>query len=74
MLAFPRLAAAQFAAIPEPTIADAAPGVDNTGNEPDFEYKRKPVFYRTEQPPGTIIVNTADRFLYLVMGLSLIHI
>ena len=26
------------------------------------------VSYRTEQPPGTIIVNTADRYLYLIMG------
>ena len=28
----------------------------------------KSVYYRTEQPPGTIIVNTADRYLYLIMG------
>jgi lipoprotein-anchoring transpeptidase ErfK/SrfK len=56
--------------IPEPTIADVDPGIDHSANEDGLanELRRRPVFYRTEQAPGTIIVNTADRFLYLVMG------
>ena len=32
------------------------------------EFRRKSVLYRTEQPAGTIIVNTSDRYLYLIMG------
>ena len=32
------------------------------------EERRSSIFYRTEYPAGTIIVNTADRFLYLIMG------
>ena len=32
------------------------------------EFRKQSVYYRTEQPPGTIIVNTADRHLYLIMG------
>jgi lipoprotein-anchoring transpeptidase ErfK/SrfK len=57
-------------AIPQPTIQDAAPGVDNTARAAsvDYEYRPQPVFYRTTEAPGTIIVNTADRFLYLVQG------
>lgn len=31
-------------------------------------YRRQAVFYRTNEPRGTIIVDTADRFLYLVEG------
>jgi len=30
--------------------------------------RRQVVFYRTSEPPGTIIVDTADRYLYLVQG------
>jgi lipoprotein-anchoring transpeptidase ErfK/SrfK len=54
----------------EPTIADVDPGIDHGSSEVDLppEYQRQPVFYRTNEPPGTIIVNTADRFLYLIQG------
>jgi lipoprotein-anchoring transpeptidase ErfK/SrfK len=31
-------------------------------------FQRQAVFYRTNEPPGTIIVDTADRYLYLVQG------
>jgi lipoprotein-anchoring transpeptidase ErfK/SrfK len=34
----------------------------------DIAYQRQPVFYRTTQAPGTVVVDTADRFLYLVQG------
>jgi lipoprotein-anchoring transpeptidase ErfK/SrfK len=52
----------------DPTIEDAAPG-----REPEPEaavvaeaYRRQPVFYRTSEPPGTIIIDTSRRFLYLI--------
>jgi lipoprotein-anchoring transpeptidase ErfK/SrfK len=32
------------------------------------EFKRTTVFYRTTEPPGTIIVSTSERFLYVVQG------
>jgi lipoprotein-anchoring transpeptidase ErfK/SrfK len=53
-----------------PTMQDVDPGVDDTGRAAELspEFRRKSVYYRTEQPAGTIIVNTADRFLYLIMG------
>jgi lipoprotein-anchoring transpeptidase ErfK/SrfK len=59
-----------FGQIPYPTIAEPDPGVDHSGNEarlPD-EYRHHPVFYRSEHPPGTIVVNTNDRFLYLILS------
>lgn len=34
----------------------------------DAVHQRQPVFYRTTEAPGTIVVDTADRFLYLVEG------
>jgi lipoprotein-anchoring transpeptidase ErfK/SrfK len=48
---------------------------DQPGYEPDPEterlpaiYQRQMVFYRTTEPPGTIIVHTAERFLFVVQG------
>jgi lipoprotein-anchoring transpeptidase ErfK/SrfK len=32
------------------------------------QFQRQMVFYRTSEPPGTIIVHTNERFLYLVQG------
>jgi lipoprotein-anchoring transpeptidase ErfK/SrfK len=55
--------------IPPPTINEPPPGVDgNAGFSLPYEYRRQAVFYRTTEAPGTIIVNTHDRFLYLVEG------
>jgi lipoprotein-anchoring transpeptidase ErfK/SrfK len=54
-----------------PTMEDVDPGIDHTGRDRDLpspELRRQSVYYRTEQPAGTIIVNTHDRFLYLIMG------
>jgi lipoprotein-anchoring transpeptidase ErfK/SrfK len=52
-----------------PTINEPPPGVDNNaGFQLPYEYRRQAVFYRTNEEPGTIIVNTHDRFLYLVQG------
>jgi len=31
-------------------------------------YLRQAVFYRTNEPVGTIVVDTADRYLYLIQG------
>jgi lipoprotein-anchoring transpeptidase ErfK/SrfK len=48
---------------------DADPGVDHSelaASVPD-EYRRHVVFYRSEYPPGTIIVSTPQRFLYLLL-------
>src|ERR1700722_3734213 len=48
---------------------------DQPGYEPDpsaerlpSAYQRQAVFYRTTEPPGTIIVQTSERFLYVVQG------
>src|SRR5215831_1541443 len=48
---------------------------DQPGHVPDARderlpaaYQRQAVFYRTNEPAGTIIVDTADRYLYLVQG------
>jgi lipoprotein-anchoring transpeptidase ErfK/SrfK len=51
-----------------PTIEDAEPGQEPA---PEFDvvpevYRRQPVFYRTSEAPGTIIIDTQRRFLYLI--------
>jgi len=51
----------------------------NIGDQPGYipneaeeelppEFKRTAVFYRTSEPPGTIIISTSERFLYLIQG------
>jgi len=51
-----------------PTIRDADPGATPRGGAElvDSAYRRQPVFYRTNEPPGTIIIDTSERFLYLI--------
>jgi len=68
--AVPAAAQTLFGRIPAPTIADVDPGVDDTGRDAELppELRRTSVFYRADYAPGTIIVNTNDRFLYLIMG------
>ncbi|MGE0563698.1 MAG: L,D-transpeptidase [Pseudolabrys sp.] len=65
-------ASAQFLrdSIPEPTAEDRPPGQDggSSGEGLPSEFRPQPVFYRTQEAPGTIIVNTSDRFLYLIQG------
>jgi lipoprotein-anchoring transpeptidase ErfK/SrfK len=53
--------------IPAPTHQDVAPGVDQGSEERlPYEYRRQPVFYRSHEVPGTIIIDTSERFLYLI--------
>jgi len=61
-------ASAQYRQIPAPTMQEPDPGVDHTAKDADLdpELRRHPVFYRSDYPAGTIIVNTSDRFLYLI--------
>jgi lipoprotein-anchoring transpeptidase ErfK/SrfK len=51
-----------------PTIEDPGPGVDhgNTTDNLGDQYQRQAVFYRSQHPVGTIIIDTADRHLYLI--------
>ena len=50
-----------------PTIEDRDPGyVPSDTVELDPAYRHQPVYYRTHEPPGTIIIDTSDRFLYLI--------
>jgi lipoprotein-anchoring transpeptidase ErfK/SrfK len=55
---------------PEENIVDDQPGLVPTAEEEllPAEYRRQVVFFRTSEQPGTIIVNTSERFLYLVQG------
>jgi lipoprotein-anchoring transpeptidase ErfK/SrfK len=34
----------------------------------DGPFARQLVFYRSNEPPGTIVIQTADRFLYLILA------
>jgi lipoprotein-anchoring transpeptidase ErfK/SrfK len=46
---------------------DLAPGVDGGSTEMDvpFFFRRQPVFYRSTNPAGTIIIDKQQHFLYL---------
>ena len=51
------------------TMQEPDPGVDHTARDVELppELRRTPVFYRSDYPSGTIIVNTSDRYLYLIV-------
>ena len=53
--------------IPEPTIQDVDPG-QTRGNASTlpYEFRRQPVFYRSQEAPGTLVIDTTERFLYLI--------
>jgi lipoprotein-anchoring transpeptidase ErfK/SrfK len=52
-----------------PTAEDRDPGVAPPEDaQSEAVYHRQPVFYRTSEAPGTIIIDTSDRFLYLIQG------
>jgi lipoprotein-anchoring transpeptidase ErfK/SrfK len=57
---------------PRPTenLVDDQPGAVPSADEEALpaEYRRQMVFFRTTEAPGTIIVHTQERFLYLVLG------
>ncbi len=55
--------------VPEPTVQDVDAGTDHGSSDDALpaQFQRQTVFYRSEYPPGTIVVNTADRFLFLIM-------
>ncbi|WEK48877.1 MAG: L,D-transpeptidase [Candidatus Kaistia colombiensis] len=44
------------------------PGVVPTKQESQLppEFRPQPVYFRSNEPPGTIVINTDERFLYLV--------
>ena len=48
-------------------VADEPGKVADERYELDEKYQRRVVFYRTTEPVGTIIVETRERMLYLVM-------
>jgi lipoprotein-anchoring transpeptidase ErfK/SrfK len=52
----------------QPDVGDQPGLIADDSVQLDPEYKRTAVLYRTNEPPGTIIISTADRHLYLVQG------
>jgi lipoprotein-anchoring transpeptidase ErfK/SrfK len=55
--------------IPEPTVQDVEPGQQR--GSPDalpYEFRKQPVYYRSHEAPGTIIIDTSERFLYLIQS------
>jgi len=73
------ISAGLLGAAPSLLITDAfAQGREmNIGDQPGYipddeeiapEFKRTAVFYRTTEAPGTIIISTSERFLYVVQG------
>jgi lipoprotein-anchoring transpeptidase ErfK/SrfK len=63
-------ASAQSTAPKNEMQIDEQPGHEPTAEEgelPDV-YQRQEVFFRTNEPAGTLIIRTSDRFLYLILG------
>src|SRR3954462_11416967 len=52
----------------KPDVGDQPGLLPDDSVQLDPEYKKTAVLYRTNEPPGTIIVQTAERHLYLIQG------
>jgi lipoprotein-anchoring transpeptidase ErfK/SrfK len=52
----------------QPTMQDVDPGIDHGSSDAGvpYEFKKQLVFYRSQQPSGTIIIDTQERYLYLI--------
>jgi lipoprotein-anchoring transpeptidase ErfK/SrfK len=51
----------------QPNDPGDQPGlVADDSYQPDPEWQKQVVYYRTTEPPGTIIISTAERHLYLI--------
>src|ERR1700719_1343117 len=61
-----------FAASPgfaqQPDVGDQPGLIPDDSVQLEPEYQRQMVFYRTTEAPGTIIVQTSERHLYLIQG------
>src|SRR5258708_38380002 len=68
LLGLPEHGLAQARSVPETMQIDDQPGyVANPDDERlPAPFQRQMVFYRTTEAPGTIIVHTSERFLYVV--------
>src|SRR5258707_942581 len=52
----------------QPDVGDQPGLLPDDSAELDPEYRKQMVFYRTTEAPGTIIISTAERHLYLIQG------
>src|SRR5260370_21534159 len=52
----------------QPDVGDQPGLLPDDSVELDPEFRKQPVYYRTTEAPGTIIISTAERHLYLVQG------
>ena len=52
----------------QPDVGDQPGLLADDSVELDPQYRKTAVLYRTNEPPGTIIVQTAERHLYLIQG------
>src|SRR3981081_2658298 len=52
----------------QPDVGDQPGLLPDDSMELDPEFRKQPVYYRTTEPPGTIIISTAERHLYPIQG------
>src|SRR4030081_3413032 len=52
----------------QPDVGDQPGLLADDSVELDPEFRRTAVLYRTTEAPGTIIISTAERHLYLIQG------
>jgi lipoprotein-anchoring transpeptidase ErfK/SrfK len=57
-----------FAQQQRPDAGDEPGLIADDSFQLDPEYRKQVVLYRTTEPPGTIIIQTAERHLYLIQG------
>jgi lipoprotein-anchoring transpeptidase ErfK/SrfK len=55
--------------IPEPTAPDVDPGQEEgSADAVPYEFQKQPVFFRSGETPGTIVIDISERHLYLIQS------
>jgi len=70
LIAAPMLTTPSDARSRKELVIDEQPGYVPTPEEEllPAEYRPQPVFFRSNEAPGTIVIHTDERFLYVVQG------
>ena len=58
----------------QPDVGDQPGLIADDTVELDPEYRKTAVLYRTTEAPGTIIIQTAERHLYLIQEIGRAHV
>jgi len=68
MLAMAAPAQAQYQGVEYPIVDQPGYEPRPDQDKPDPAFQMQPVFFRTTEAPGTVVIHTSERYLYVIQG------